>query len=269
MGKFIFTNGGGLSVVSGPSTTSKANSNLTGFLDAPDTLYGSAGHGTATLNTTTGAAGTYSSSTTSLGLTYAAGPPIVFTMTQDIFAYNLTIADNVRLNPAGYRIFVQNILMLGDGSSIGHTAGFSTAGSIQQGGAATVAVTHSLGGSSATQTATVPTAVTGGTNYYYQPLQAVRGYSITGSSTSATFLRGGAGGASGAGGGVVIVAARYISLSSGAATINAPGTAGSGGGGGGVVIIVSSAPTLLTGVTTSVVGGTGCAAGTSIYLQVP
>lgn len=273
MGRFFFTNGGGLSVASGPSTTSKANSNLTGFLDAPDTLYGSAGHGTATLNTTTGAAGTYSLSTTSLGLTYSAGPPIVFTMTQDIFAYNLTIADNVRLNPAGYRIFVQNILMLGNGSSIGYTTGFSTAGSIQQGGAANNATTspvaHSLGGSSATYNATVPTAVTGGTNYYYQPLQAVRGYSITGSSTSATFLRGGAGGASGAGGGVVIVAARYISLSSGSATIDAPGTAGSGGGGGGVVIIVSSAPTLLTGVTTSVVGGTGCAAGTSIYLQVP
>ena len=158
--------------------------------------------------------------------------------------------------------------MLGNGSSIGYTTGFSTAGSIQQGGATATAVIHSLGGSSATQTATVPTAVTGGTNYYYQPLQAVRGYSITGSSTTPTLLRGGAGGASGAGGGVVIVAARYISLSSGSATLDAPGTTGSGGGGGGVVIIISSAPTLLTGVTTSVVGGTGCAAGTSIYLQV-
>jgi hypothetical protein len=193
----------------------------------------------------------------------------VQTATRDLYFYNLTISDNVRLNPAGYRIFVQNILMLGSGSSIGYTTGFSTDGSIRQGGATATAVIHSLGGSSATQTATAPTAVTGGTNYYYQAPQAVRGYSITGSSTTPTLLRGGAGGASGAGGGVVIVAARYISLSSGAATINAPGTAGSGGGGGGVVIIVSSAPTLLTGVTTSVVGGTGCAAGTSIYLQVP
>jgi len=259
MGKFIFTNGGGLSVASGPSTTSKANSNLTGFLDAPDTLYGSAGDGSVTLDGTS----TY----TTLGM--AAPSSSVQTATRDLYFYNLTISAGVRLNPAGYRIFVQNILMLGNGSTIGYTTGFSTAGSIQQGGATATAVTHSLGGSSATQTATAPTAVTGGTNYYYQPLQAVRGYSITGSSTSATFLRGGAGGASGAGGGVVIVAARYISLSSGAATINAPGTAGAGGGGGGVVIIVSSAPTLLTGVTTSVVGGTGCAAGTSIYLQVP
>ena len=265
MGKFIFTNGGGLSVASGPSTTSKANSNLTGFLDAPDTLYGSAGDGSVTLDGTS----TY----TTLGM--AAPSSSVQTATRDLYFYNLTISAGVRLNPAGYRIFVQNILMLGNGSSIGYTTGFSTAGSIQQGGAANNATTspvnHSLGGSSATYNATAPTALTGGTNYYYQPLQAVRGYSITGSSTSATFLRGGAGGAgaSGVGGGVVIVAARYISLSSGAATINAPGTAGSGGGGGGVVIIISSAPTLLTGVTTSVAGGTGCAAGTSIYLQVP
>ena len=262
MGKFIFTNGGGLSVASGPSTTSKANSNLTGFLDAPDTLYGSAGDGSVTLDGTS----TY----TTLGM--AAPSSSVQTATRDLYFYNLTISAGVRLNPAGYRIFVQNILMLGNGSSIGYTTGFPTAGSIQQGGAAnnptTSPVNHSLGGSSATYNAAVPTAPTGGTNYYYQPHQAVRGYSITGSSTSATFLRGGAGGTSGAGGGVVIVAARYISLSSGAATINAPGTAGSGGGGGGVVIIISSAPTLLTGVTTSVVGGTRCAAGTSIYLQV-
>ena len=203
MGKFIFTNGGGLSVASGPSTTSKANSNLTGFLDAPDTLYGSAGDGSVTLDGTTTILSMVPSST-----------PFVYTATRDLYFYNLTISAGVRLNPAGYRIFVQNILMLGNGSSIGHTTGFSTAGSIQQGGAAnnatTSPVTHSLGGSSATYTATVPTALTGGTNYYYQPHQAVRGYSITGSSTSATFLRGGAGGtgASGAGGGVVIVAAR-------------------------------------------------------------
>lgn len=263
MGRFFFTNGGGLSVASGPSTTSKTNSNLTGFLDAPDTLYGSAGDGSVTLDGTSTVLSMVPSST-----------PFVYTATRDLYFYNLTISAGVRLNPAGYRIFVQNILMLGNGSSIGYTTGFSTAGSIQQGGAAnnalTSPVTHSLGGSSATYNAAAPTALTGGTNYYYQPLQAVRGYSITGSSTSATFLRGGAGGAgaSGVGGGVVIVAARYISLSSGSATIDAPGTAGSGGGGGGVVIIISSAPTLLTGVTTSVVGGTGCAAGTSIYLQV-
>ena len=271
MGKFIFTNGGGLSVASGPSTTSKTNSNLTGFLDAPDPVYGSAAHGTATLNTTNGAAGTYSVAATSLGLTYSAGPPIVFTMTQDIYTLNLIIADDVRLNPAGYRIFVQNILTLGNGSIIGHTAGFSTTGSVQQGGAATsAALTHSLGGSSLTAGVTAPTAATGGTDYYKQPFQAIKGYSITGTSTTVSPLRGGAGGTSGAGGGVVILAARYIGLSSGTATatIKAPGTAGAGGGGGGVVIIISSAGVLTSGVSTDVTGGTSCSAGTVIYSQV-
>jgi len=258
MGKFIFTNGGGLSVASGPSTTSKANSNLTGFLDAPDQIYGSGADGSVTLDGTA----------TILSMVPSGS---VYTATRDLFFYNLTLSDSVRLNPAGYRIFVQNILMLGNGSVIGHTTGFITAGSIQQGAAALTSVTHSLGGGGGgvgAGTATVPTAVTGGTNYYYQPFQAVRGYSITGSSTTPTFLRGGAGGASGTGGGVVILAARYISLSSGTATIKAPGTAGAGGGGGGVVIIISSAATLLSGVSTDVTAGTGGTAGTSIYSQV-
>jgi hypothetical protein len=255
MGKFIFTNGGGLSVAAGPSTTSKANANLTGFLDAPDPIYGSGADGSVTLDGTT----------TILSMVPSSS---VYTATRDLFFYNLTLSGSVRLNPAGYRIFVQNILFLGSDSTIGYTTGFSTAGSIQQGGAATVAVTHSLGGSSATQTATAPTAATGGTNYYYQPFQSVRGYSITGTSTTPTFLRGGAGGASGAGGGVVILAARYITVTSGTGYIKAPGTAGSGGGGGGVMIVISSTSTLNASVSYDGTGGTGCASGTFIYSQV-
>lgn len=259
MGKFIFTNGGGLSVASGPSTTSKANSNLTGFLDAPDPVYGSAADGSQTLD----------GSATVLGMAPSSS---VYTATRDLYFYNLILSDSVRLNPAGYRIFVQNVLTLGNLSVIGHTAGFSTTGSVQQGGAANNATTspvaHSLGGSSATYNATAPTAATGGTNYYYQPFQAVRGYSITGSSTTPTFLRGGAGGALGAGGGVVILAARYISVASGTAYVKAPGTAGSGGGGGGAIIIISSAASLNGSVTTDVTGGTSCNAGTVIYSQV-
>lgn len=261
MGKFIFTNGGGLSVASGPSTTSKANSNLSAFLDAPDPVYGSAGDGSQTLD----------GSTTVLSMVPSTS---VYTATRDLFFYNLTLSDNVRLNPGGYRIFVQNILTLGSGATIGFTTGFSTTGSIQQGGAANNVspglspVTHSLGGSSATYNATAPTAATGGTNYYYQPFQAVRGYSITGSSTTPTFLRGGAGGSSGAGGGVIILAARYITVTSGTAYVKAPGTAGSGGGGGGAIIIISSAVALNSSVTTDVTGGTGCSSGTVIYSQV-
>ena len=261
MGKFIFTNGGGLSVASGPSTTSKANSNLTGFLDAPDPVYGSAADGSQTLD----------GSATVLGMAPSSS---VYTATRDLFFYNLILSDSVRLNPAGYRIFVQNVLTLGNLSVIGHTAGFSTTGSVQQGGAANSVslspVTHSLGGSSATYNATAPTAATGGIDYYKQPFQAIKGYSITGTSTTVTPLRGGAGGTVGVGGGVVILAARYIGLSSGTATasIKAPGTAGANGGGGGVVIIISSAGVLTSGVSTDVTGGTGCSAGTVIYSQV-
>jgi hypothetical protein len=255
MGKFIFTNGGGLSVASGPSTTSKANSNLTGFLDAPDPVYGSGADGSATLD----------GSATVLSMAPLSS---VYTATRDLFFYNLIIADNVRLNPAGYRIFVQNVLTLGNDSIIGYTTGFSTTGSIQQGGATATPVTHSLGGSSETQTADAPTAGTGGTDYYKQPFQAIKGYSITGTSTTVTPLRGGAGGTVGVGGGVVILAARYIGLSSGTASIKAPGTAGANGGGGGVVIIISSAGVLTSGVSTDVTGGTNCSAGTVIYSQV-
>lgn len=423
MGKFIFTNGGGLSVASGPSTTSKANSNLTGFLDAPDTVYGSAGDGSATLDGTS----------TVLGMTPSSS---VYTATRDLYFYNLILSDGVqnyaigdvgpgggkifitpstvgnstgryfevapvgvqvgrtwasgsnqsaavsgadgtaigtgeqntadivaqsgnvaatsaavycseltsggqsdwflpsqeelnqmyinraalsssfssgpywnssefsaseagfsnfdgslifnfakstayyvrpvrsfvsgvRLNPAGYRIFVQNILTLGRGSTIGYTTGFATTGSIQQGGAAgSGALVHSLGGSSQTAGVTAPTALTGGTDYYRQPFQAIKGYSITGSSTTATFLRGGAGGTVGVGGGVVILAARYITVASGTAYVKAPGTAGSGGGGGGAIIIISSAASLNGSVTTDVTGGTSCNAGTVIYSQV-
>ena len=256
MGKFIFTNGGGLSVASGPSTTSKANSNLTGFLDAPDPVYGSGADGSATLD----------GSATVLSMAPSSS---VYTATRDLFFYNLIISDSVRLNPAGYRIFVQNVLTLGNGSIIGHTAGFSTTGSVQQGGAAnSAALTHSLGGSSATAGVTAPTAGTGGTDYYKQHFQAIKGYSITGTSTTITPLRGGAGGTVGVGGGVVILAARYIGLSSGTASIKAPGTAGANGGGGGVVIIISSAGVLTSGVSTDVTGGTSCSAGTVIYSQV-
>ena len=259
MGKFIFTNGGGLSVASGPSTTSKANSNLTGFLDAPDPVYGSAADGSQTLD----------GSATVLGMAPSGS---VYTATRDLYFYNLILSDSVRLNPAGYRIFVQNVLTLGNLSVIGHTAGFSTTGSVQQGGAANNATTspvaHSLGGSSATYNATAPTAATGGTDYYKQPFQAIKGYSITGTSTTVSPLRGGAGGTVGVGGGVVILAARYIGLSSGTASIKAPGTAGANGGGGGVVIVISSAGVLTSGVSTDVTGGTSCNAGTVIYSQV-
>lgn len=257
MGKFIRANNTttGISFVGSTSSTYSDVLTMANLVDVPDSIYGSAADGSVT----------FDGSSTILSMAPASS---VYTMTRDIYCYNLTLSANVRLNPAGYRIFVQNLLTFGSDSTIGFTTGFSTAGSIQQGGATSTAVTHSLGGASASQTATAPTAATGGTDYYKQPFQAVRGYSITGSSTSATFLRGGAGGTAGAGGGVIILAARFISVSSGTGYIKAPGTAGAGGGGGGVIIVISSAATLNSGVSTDVTGGTSCAAGTVIYSQV-
>jgi len=127
-----------------------------------------------------------------------------------------------------------------------------------------------LGGSSAVQTATAPVAGLGGSKYYQVPAQAIRGYSVSASNTTPTFLTGGAGGASGAGGGVVIVAARYIFSTATAsnAKFSAVGTPGLAGGGGGVIIVISTAAALPSGISTDVSGGTGASAGTFYYLQL-
>jgi hypothetical protein len=176
----------------------------------------------------------------------------VYSMTQDMYFNDLTINANVRLAPNGYRIFVKGTLKLvGANSTIGYATGYATAGSILQGGAASTAVTHSLGGSATGFTATVPQSTMGGANYFKVPNQAITGYAVT-ASGGPTFLRGGAGGAGQAGGGVIIIAARYISgPASGTAYIKAPGTAPAGGG---VILIVSSAEALVAGITTDVTG---------------
>lgn len=223
---------------------------LANFLDSPDPVYGSGMDGSVTLD----------GSSTVLSMAPSAS---VYTMTRDIYCYNLTINASVTLKTAGYRLFVKNLLTLGSSSIIGMTTGFSTAGSIAQGGAANTAVTNSLGGNSSTQTATAPTAALGGSAYYDVPWQAVKGYALSATTTTPTFLRGGAGGTAQEGGGVVIVAARYISPpSSGSATISAKATSPAGGG---VVIVISSYAALPSGVTTDV---TGNASGTAKYLQL-
>jgi hypothetical protein len=218
---------------------------LANFVDAPDPIYGTASDGNGTISSNT-------------------------TLTSDMFYNNLSIADNVFLNTAGYRLFVKNILTLGNGSIVGFTTGSTAVGSIKGGAAANTAVTNSLGGSSAVQTATAPTAAVGGSKYYQMAMQAIRGWSISGSSTTPSFLNGGAGGASGVGGGIVIVAARYISCSATTtnAKFSAPGTSGSGGGGGGVIIVVSSGASLPNNVSTDVTGGTGASSGTYNYIQL-
>ena len=220
------------------------------FNESVDTVYGTGADGDATLDGTT----------TVLSMAPSSS---VYSMTTDLYFNDLTINASVRLAPNGYRIFVKGTLkFVGTNSTIGFTAGYSTSGSIMQGGAATTSVTHSLGGNAtATYTATAPTAALGGANYFKQPLQAINGYSIT-ASGGPTFLRGGAGSTAQEGGGVVILAARYISgPASGTAYIKAPGTSPAGGG---VILIVSSASALPGTVSTDV---TGANAGTVNYIQ--
>jgi hypothetical protein len=227
-----------------------APSAMASFIDSPDPIYGTGMDGSVTLDGTT----------TILSMAPSSS---VYTMTRDIYCYNLTINASVTLKTAGYRLFVKNILTLNASSVIGFTTGFSTAGSIAQGGASNTAVTNSLGGASSTQTATAPIAGLGSSAYYDVPWQAIKGYAVSATTTTPTFLRGGAGGTSQEGGGVVIVSARYISPpSSGSATISANATSPAGGG---VVIVISSSAALPAGVTTSV---TGNASGTSKYLQL-
>jgi len=243
MAGFVRMNNSTISTAESTSSVSGSLLDLATYLNLPDPVYGTGADGDVTISSNT-------------------------TLTSDKFYKNLTIDASIHLNPGGYRIFVQNALTLGSSARIGYTTGFSTAGSLAQGGETNTAVTHSLGGSSGAQSATAPTAALGGSEYYRQPLQAIRGWAVTASSTTPTFLHGGAGGSSGAGGGVVVISARYITVSSGSATFSAPGTAGSGGGGGGVILIVSSASVLNAGVTTDVTGGTGASAGNVYYMQV-
>lgn len=209
------------------------------YNEGVDSIYGTGADGDAVLDGTT----------TVLGMAPSSS---VYSMTQAMYFNDLTINANVRLAPNGYRIFVKGTLkFMGANSTIGFTTGYATAGSIMQGGAASTAVTHSLGGSATGFTATAPTAAMGGSNYFRVPAQATTGYSIT-ASGGPTFLRGGAGGAGQAGGGVVIIAARYISgPASGTAYIKAPATAPAGGG---VILIVSSSETLPSGISTDVTG---------------
>lgn len=243
MPSFVRMNRTNVSTAEGTSSLSDIFTKSVSLLNTPDPIYGSGIDLDATISTNT-------------------------SLTSDKQYANLTVDAGITLNPNGYRIFVRDTLTLGAGARIGYTSGFATAGSIGQGGSASVSVTHSLGGSSATQTATAPAAVLGGTNYYYHPMQAIRGWAVSASSTTPTFLRGGAGGTGGAGGGVVILAARYIAASISTSYISATTSGTANGGGGGVVIIISSGNVLQPGITVDVSGASGASNGTSIYLQV-
>lgn len=232
--------------------TKYGTSPLSGFSDAPEAIYGTGSDGSVT----------FDGSSTVLSLAPSSS---VYTLTRDIFCYNMTVSNSVRINPNGYRIFVENLLTLGNASIIGFTTGSTATGSISGGG--TGYVSNSLGGGSNSQPPGGISAIYGGADYYKQALNAVRGFAIT-ASGGPVFLRGGAGDGFGSpGGGIVICAARYIACT--ATTTNATFSApGSSGGGGGVILIVSSAPALPSNISTNVAGGGGVAtAGNYFYIQ--
>jgi hypothetical protein len=227
---------------------------LSSFLDSPDSIYGTGVDGDVVLDGTS----------TVLGMVPVAN---VYSMTSDLYLDDLSISDGVRLAPNGYRIFVKNNLSMGNNSVIGFTTGFSTAGSIAQGGAIATAVSNSLGGSGlnggTSLVSVAPLESLGGAKFYKIPHQAVRGYSIAASSATPTFLRGGSGGLAQVGGGIVILAARYISgPATGNGYIKAPATIPAGGG---VILIVSSAAALPENILTDV---TGQNPGTVNYMQL-
>lgn len=236
--------------------TKYGTSSLSGFSDAPEPIYGTGNDGSVT----------FDGSSTVLSLVPSSS---VYTLTKDIFCQNMTVSDSVTIKPNGYRIFVKNILTLGNASIIGFTTGSTAVGSISGGAFPQYNVSHSLGGNGGggiTRTATPPTAFEGGSDYYKQAVNAVRGFAIT-AYGGPTFLRGGAGGSSGIGGGVVVCAARYIECT--ATTTNAKFSAvgGASGGGGGVILIVSSAPALPLNISTDVLGNGSGTAGTHYYIQ--
>jgi hypothetical protein len=216
---------------------------LASFLDSPDDIYGSGADSSVTISGNT-------------------------TLSSDMYYYDLTVNANITLNTGGYRVFVKNILTMGSSAVIGLPGGSVALGTLKGGGAAGANTTNSLGGSGASATATQVTAAAGGSAYYRHPSQAVRGYNVTASATTPTYLEGGAGG-TGVGGGVVIVCARYISTSA-ACTISATGGADAGGG---VIIFVSSNDEAIfntqTHLTLDVSKGTGTGSdGTAFYIEV-
>lgn len=227
-----------------PAMVKHGSNGLQQFLDASSAIYGDGIDGSVN----------FDGSSTVLSITPSSS---VYQLTRDIYCYNMLVGANVRVQPNGYRIFVENILTMGNASIIGFTAGSSAQGSIA--GGSLLSVSNSLGGSNGDDpgnAATPPTASYGGTNYYKQPLNAIRGYAIT-ASGGPLFLQGGAGNGSTPGGGIVICAARYIAYSGTgtAAQFKAPATSGTANGGG-VVLTISTSVSLPANIGVDVGGGT-------------
>ena len=158
---------------------------LESFVAVPDEIYGAGTDGSVTISSNT-------------------------TLTRDMYYENLTIASGVHVNTAGYRVFVRKSLNFSSASanqsttSIGLKNGSSAVGTLS--GGSTTSVTNSLGGASATNTATAPSPA----GFFDLARNAVAGYMLHAGQTTALNLRGGAGDGTNPGGGVVVVCARKV-----------------------------------------------------------
>ena len=76
-----------------PGLVKYGSNGLAQFLDAPDVVYGTGDDGSVTFDGTT----------TILSLVPSSS---VYSLTRDIYCYNMTVSDSVRIQPNGYRIFV-------------------------------------------------------------------------------------------------------------------------------------------------------------------
>ena len=240
------------------------------FLNAPDPIFGSGSDGSVVFDGTS----------TVLGITPASS---TYSLNRDIYCYNMTVADSVKIRPNGFRIFVQNLLSLGNASVIGWDAleGFSSGGTLSAG---STGIGTGLGGNGIWNNTLRTTSATstwiGGPKVWDQPHNVIFGLSVMSGSQQA--LSGGSGGSNAPGGGLIVISARYISCSAtttnamiradGQAVVTAQGASNAGGGG--VIVIISSASALPTNVSTSVSGGgsgggVSATAGTVKYISYP
>ncbi len=217
-------------------------------------------------------------------------------LTRDMYYHDLTVANDITLNPNGWRIFVSGTLTLEEGAQIardgepgelahggaelaaGSLGGAAGGGGGLGGGKDGGATIDSLGGAGGAGSAgggsggdaAAPSADAGGPNVFRSAVAATSGHDLTGVQIEGGGGGGGGGGGEGegggAGGGVVVVAAQTVVLDGSSASIHAAGGEGEhgggvGGGGGGGVVVVVSTEAQPAGLILSAKGGAGHTAG--------
>lgn len=226
------------------------------------------------------------------------------TLTQDMYANNLTVNSGVVLNTGGFRIFVRGTCTLtgtaiirnngsngagvgGPGAPSGTVGGGSAGGSgaINAVGGAGTVLNNSLGGMGGSGgasgniggvagTNTTPATADGGTQVVQALPNALTGRLLSnvlatggsGGGGGGTGPSMGAGGGGGGGGGVVMIAARRFGGTGSIQANGGNGTSGpsGGGGGGGGCVIIVTTGTLPGTITVTASGGNPGAGGTTL-----